>query len=215
MAEKLTVKVGSSAEFDWLYSDMMRQFPPSELKPKAAFAQMIASGESHFMVAEQNGGVVGYYLYHNAGDVAMLDHIAVLERFHSHGIGTVLMREIARRHAEIKGMFLEVEPPDAANPATIRRIKFYEKCGLYKLPINYLMPAPNSETVKMDIWFLNSDGFGSGKIAPQIVMDAIRALSRRVYGCFESARCTMLENLEILPPENSEKYRPEMPENRA
>lgn len=215
MAENLTVKVGTSAEFDWLYSDMVRQFPPSELKPKAAFGQMIASGESKFMLAERNGEVVGYYLYHEAGEVAMLDHIAVFEQYHSRGIGTALLREIARRHAEIRGMFLEVEPPDSANPATIRRIKFYKKCGLYKLPINYLMPAPNSETVKMDIWFLNSDGFGSGKIAPQAVIDAIRALSRRVYGCFESARRTMLENLEILPPETPEPRRPEMPENRA
>ena len=53
------------------------------------------------------------------------------------------------------------------------------------MPVNYLMPAPNGRTVRMDVWFLNSGSFG-GRISPEEVKSAIRRVFPHVYGVFGS-----------------------------
>lgn len=185
MRKDISIRIGTDAEFDLVYGDMKLQFPPEELKPKSAFKKMFRTRLTKLMVAVLGGEIVGYFIFHKAGEIAMLDHIAVLKPMQSKGIGSFMIAAISDHYSDLKGMFLEVEPADPLKPDTLRRVRFYEKCGLYRVPVNYLMPAPDGRTVRMDVWFLNSRSFG-GRISPEEVKCAIRRVFPHVYGAFES-----------------------------
>ena len=191
----IVIRQGSDAEFDRVYEDMKLQFPSEELKPKCAFKKMFSTGATKLMLAERGGSIVGYFIFHCIGDIAMLDHIAVLKQFHSGGIGTAIIDAIRCHYPELKGMFLEVEPVNPSDPQTVRRAAFYKKCGLYKVDVNYLMPAPDKKTVPMDVWFLNSSSF-SGTISPGEVKGAIRKMFPHIYGVFEESMRKSLDSLD-------------------
>lgn len=183
MRENILIRIGTDSEFDAIYEDMKLQFPPEELKPKSAFKKMFRTRLTKLIVAVIEGEIAGYFIFHKAGDIAMLDHIAVLKPMQSKGIGSFMIGAISGHYSDLKGMFLEVEPAAPGKPDTLRRARFYEKCGLYRVPVNYLMPAPNGRTVRMDVWFLNSSSFG-GRISPEEVKSAIRRVFPHVYGVF-------------------------------
>ena len=84
------------------------------------------------MLAERGGSIVGYFIFHSIGDIAMLDHIAVLKQFHSGGIGTAIIDAIRCRYPELKGMILEVEPVNPLDPQTVRRAAFYKNADYIK-----------------------------------------------------------------------------------
>lgn len=185
MRENILIRIGTDLEFDAIYEDMKLQFPPEELKPKSVFKKMFRTRLTKLMVAVIEGEIAGYFIFHKAGEIAMLDHIAVLKPMQSKGIGSFMVGAISDHYSDLKGMFLEVEPADPLKPDTIRRVRFYEKCGLYRMPVNYLMPAPDGKTLRMDVWFLNSRSF-DGKISSEEVKCAIRRVFPHVYGVFES-----------------------------
>lgn len=118
MRENILIRIGTDSEFDAIYEDMKLQFPPEELKPKSAFKKMFRTRLTKLIVAVIEGEIAGYFIFHKAGDIAMLDHIAVLKPMQSKGIGSFMIGAISGHYSDLKGMFLEVEP---AAPASLTR----------------------------------------------------------------------------------------------
>lgn len=138
-------------DFEHVYEDMKLQFPPCELKPYEQFVQLFKSGIYKLFLCEY-----GYMLFVAEEETNMLwlDYFAVFKQFHSRGLGSKLLKNIAEELKEYKGCYLEVEKADEKEPDTIRRINFYERAGAVNLDVDYLYPCIENPPLPMELYFL-------------------------------------------------------------
>ena len=133
-----------------IYDDMLRQFPPEELKPYECFKNLIGDNYRIYQVKENIP--VGYVILFETTDYILIDYLAVYTDFQSKGFGGKILESL-KQNCNKKGCFLEVEKPDLQNPNTIRRIDFYERYGAERLPVSYIYP--NSEGgLPMDLYYI-------------------------------------------------------------
>ena len=155
---ELKIKKGLETDFNRVYSDMLKQFPASELKSKEAFLNLMGKGRYDFrIVCNPNGNLIAYFTCFIAENenIGLLDHLAVLSRYHSKGYGSHLMGLIRRQYSNLDGLLLEVEKENPQFPDTIRRIKFYERNGAHKLDIRYILPGAGNSATEMNLMFLD------------------------------------------------------------
>ncbi len=174
-------------DFDAVYCDMLEQFPKAEIKPKDAYLKLMGGGKYEFGIVRNNAGkMLAYFLCYRVKkqEIGLLDHFAVVKEMHGSGIGTVLLSALKDYYSDLRGLLLELEQPNPADSATLRRIRFYKRAGAYLLDIKYLLPAAGSAYVPMDLFFLNC-GF-SGRIPDEDVKCALRDIFENVHSCFEN-----------------------------
>ena len=180
-------KDAKSPDFDAVYADMLMQFPASELKDKVSFGKLISRSDYDLgIVRDSDCGIVSYFACYIAESegIGLLDYFAVSSKMHSKGIGGRVLESIRNRYSGLKGLILEVEKPDGENPDTLRRIKFYERCGAYILDMDYLLPAPGGSVQPMELMFLNCGDF-RGRISLCEVARALRPVFENVHSsCF-------------------------------
>jgi len=138
-----------------IYPDMLTQFPPTENKPKKLFMSLLKSGlyDGHSFYFK--GELAAYAFCAHASNFLylLLDHFAVLKKFHSKGFGSEILADVRRVYKDYDGMLLEVEKPDFANPDTLRRIRFYERAGAQLMPFDTLVPH-ESGVLALDLYYL-------------------------------------------------------------
>lgn len=185
----MNIRKATTEEFDSIYADMVKQFPPEELKPREAF-QRLFKDESFdaFLVLNAENEPVGYFTAYKIPKekMVLLDHLAVFEKYHGKGYGTKLLPIMQKHYADWKGLILEVEQPSPHAPNTVRRVRFYKSCGAYKLDMRYLLPGPDGAT-PMDLYFLNCGNF-KGQVKPAEVVPALREVFTRVHSTFPNAK---------------------------
>lgn len=138
--------------FKKIYSDMLFQFPASELKQYEKFQKILGENYSAYDVIE-DGIPVGYVVLFLWNDFIFIDYVAIFKEFQSKGYGGKILETLKEKFNSKKGCFLEVEKPDESKPNTLRRIRFYQKHGAEKIGINYLYP---NETgfLPMDLYYI-------------------------------------------------------------
>ena len=147
----LNIKISDNIDdFEFVYQDMTKQFPPCELKSYNRFHELFQSGVYKLFLCEY-----GYMLAveEKTTNTLWLDYFAVFKQFHSQGKGSEIMRKFIEYFSDFTGCYLELEQPDGAVPDTLRRIKFYEKFGAYNLILNYFYPSKNAP-YPMELYFL-------------------------------------------------------------
>ena len=190
----------ASKYFDAAYSDMLEQFPPSELKSRAAFETLISGDNYDFgVVCGGCGEMLSYYTCYivESMKIGLLDHFAVVKKMHSKGIGGNVLKFIREHYSNLKGLILEVEKPEPENPNTIRRVNFYKRCGAYMLDMDYLLPAPGNTAVPMALMFLNCGNF-SGIISKEEIISALKPVFENLHASsFENSKEVYSSLLEL------------------
>lgn len=141
--------------FNTFFQDMLLQFPESELKTYETFLGLLKKDSYKLLSALDDEESVGYVIYFddNQNKILWLDYIAVYKSFHSKGYGMKILEALKLRYKDYKGIYLEVEKPNANEINTIRRIKFYTNLGAQKLCLNYFYPNKNG-SLPMDLYFM-------------------------------------------------------------
>lgn len=145
----------SNDNFSHIYSDMLTQFPKSELKSKEHFEKLLKTPSYKAYTIKICGVSAGYVVMFvdKKNKTLWLDYIAVFKEQHSKGYGTRIFEIIKEEFSDFFGIWLEVEKPDDEVLDTLRRIKFYKKLGARLVCENYIYPN-NDGGLPMDLYFL-------------------------------------------------------------
>ncbi len=170
----LILKKADPNIFDFVYSDMKKQFPVSELKDYDAFVNLLEKTNYELLLAKMDNITIGYVIVakDNINKVIWLDYIAILEDFHGKGYGSLIMLNLKKYYSDYNGCYLEVEKPDLTCNNTLRRIKFYKNLGAVKLDIDYYYPNKDG-MLPMDLYFIAYNNFSPGKLFTQSVINNI------------------------------------------
>ncbi len=122
-------------------------FPANERQPLDVIEERIVTGKAILLVAKVEGCVVGFAILWNFANsnFALLDYLAVDNRWRNKKIGTALMNEIKRMSINWgKNLILEIEHPSEGDNCEDRekRLRFYLDNGaliLNKVP--YMLPS--------------------------------------------------------------------------
>ena len=148
LIEKTNIDIGT------LYSELEKQFPKCEMKPKEIFAQIIQnpSYKVYFITNDYNNKC-GYFTFLELEDnTILIDYFAINKEYHSQGIGTKTFNEM-KKYFSYNGCYLEVEQKSKQDINTIRRANFYEKLGAKLIDIQYTYPN-NDGGLPMDLYFM-------------------------------------------------------------
>lgn len=119
-----------------------RHFPQDEIKPLKSIYRMwdmgCYSAVGIYTEPEDDGvpDFVGYAFFVSAPDSSqiLLDYLAVVEKYRSHGIGSVFLKQAKEILPEYKGILIETEDVEFAENEEERRVRdkrdsFYERNG--------------------------------------------------------------------------------------
>jgi len=185
----MTIELGTEKDFELVYADMLRQFPPNEMKSKEAFLELLRGGDYDLgLVRDNTRQVLAYFMcYRIKGfKFGLLDHFAVLKEFQNKGIGRQALDAIVEYYRNLKGLILEVERPNILEPDTIRRVRFYKRAGAYMLDIRYILPG-NPSFIPMELMFLNC-GKSVGRIDILLIKSALKVVFDTVHAGFANAK---------------------------
>ena len=116
-------------------SQMVRDFPESELKPFASVQGMMTRGLYEPLAFYDEAGALMAYAWQAVLPQCrnvLLDYFAVLPQYRGSGVGTAVLKELAAYYAPRKqSLIIECEhPAEAPEPAVARRrIGFYLRAG--------------------------------------------------------------------------------------
>ena len=170
----LILKKADPNIYDFVYSDMKKQFPESELKDYDVFINLLNKIDYELLLAKINNSTVGYVIVakDNINKVIWLDYIAILQDFHSKGYGSLIISNLKKYYPDYNGCYLEVEKPDLTCNNTLRRIKFYKNLGAEKLNIDYYYPNKDG-MLPMDLYFISYNNFSPNRLFSQSVINNI------------------------------------------
>ena len=129
MLRKLSVN-----EFDALYEIMEQSFPPDERRPYGEQKALLSRPD--YTVYASGQPVQAFLAVWSFDDFAFLEHFAVHPSARNTGLGSKLLGELISMLD--KPLCLEVEPPE--DELTCRRVRFYEKNGLFLNQFPYVQP---------------------------------------------------------------------------
>lgn len=165
--------------FSEIYEDMKCQFPQNELNAFAVYENLLKKEVYGLYKAFDGENAVGYCLMctDDENSVLWLEFIAVFEQFHSMGYGKKIFSNLADNFSGFKGIYLEVESPDALLPNTLRRIKFYESLGAVKIDCSYFLPNYDG-CIPLDLYFLPFGDFVPNK---EMTFDTINKVFEAIH----------------------------------
>ena len=187
----MKLRKGNQADFEWIYEDMLKQFPKEELKDKEWLSNLIAREKYDLWLAEADGTPVAYVLICPYESYLWLDYIAVFQKHHSKGYGSKILPLLSEVYSGSKGLFLEVEHESEEDPNTVRRIRFYRRLGAEMILTSYQLPTAEGG-FPMGLYFLPYQ-----QSIPQNreVLDTIRYVFDTVHGDIAS-RSFLLKQIE-------------------
>lgn len=122
-------------EFKNLYrKHIIYDFPKTERPNLQGFRKRILQGKEEVYIFVEEGTEKAYCIIANLDEYVLISFLAVYKEQRGKGTGTKLLKEIAKKYPNKKGILLEVENPEFANNEKERdiqekRIKFYEKAN--------------------------------------------------------------------------------------
>ncbi len=115
---------------------------PLEERPNFSEIKKRNSDEYHFLVAENNGTMMGIMAYWEFGGVVYIEHFAMDNVLRNRGFGCLVLNCFLDMLPKGIQVVLEAEQPD--NPLAKRRIAFYKRHGFVINTHEYLQPPYHS-----------------------------------------------------------------------
>lgn len=126
--------------FEEIFEIMCESFPADERRKKEEQRGLFALPEYRVFACEQKGKIIGFIAIWEFDDFVYVEHFALTESCRGLGLGSKMLKETAKLFE--KPLCLEVEPP--TTDIARRRIRFYERNGMYFNDYEYVQP-PLSE----------------------------------------------------------------------
>lgn len=159
----MELKLLSKEELIQLYnSEMVFDFPKSELKPVRAMLRLMDEGKYEPLLVLEDGETVGYAMVWlpPSREGALLEYFGVLRGKRNGGLGTRILHILAERYGQIFG---EAEAPTSDDPEENdlrrRRIGFYLRnglrvldyeCALFGVHFNCLYLGPETDDRRIE-----------------------------------------------------------------
>ncbi len=110
-------------------------FPPRERRDEATQAAALADPAFRADGIRLNGKIAGLVFYWEHPAFHYIEHLALSPAMRGRNIGSEVLQAFCRGRRVI----LEIEPPE--DPATVRRLRFYEHAGFVANPHPYIHPS--------------------------------------------------------------------------
>lgn len=153
-----------------LYLD---SFPPEERRPWNNIASPSDRQKPELFAIIADGRLAGMLTLWTFDRFAYVEHLAVDPSLRACGIGSAAMRELIRKVGR-KPVVLEIEPPVAERPETIRRHDFYSALGFVTIDRQYIQPPYSPELPSVQLHLMATT------VLPPLSTSA--TLHREVYG---------------------------------
>jgi GNAT superfamily N-acetyltransferase len=195
---KLEQLASSEGEtFRQLYAIYAASIATREQKGESWIASMVGAPEYRVWVAKVGGLVRGFSMLFipTAGELALLEYMAVAPEQRNHGTGAELFRQTVAEAVTPEGrklpVLLEVDSDrEAASDRALRtrREQFYRRLGCLRLAgLRYVMPLDGEGAPpEMDLLVYPADPLGSlagNHVARTQVKDWLEIVYRDVYRC--------------------------------
>lgn len=154
----MELKPLNKEELKRLYqSEMIFDFPKSELKPLSGMLRLMDMGLYEPLLAEEKGEPLGYAMVWRArdGEGALLEYLGVLRGKRNGGLGGKILNQLQGRYRHLFGEVEALDSPDPAeNDLRRRRVGFYLRsgfrvldyeCALFGVHFNCIYWGPESD----------------------------------------------------------------------
>lgn len=120
-------------------SEILRQAPEAVFWPEASVKEVLTWEGALALVADSNGGIIGFLIGRQAADEAEILNLAVADPFRRRGEGGALLNAAVElfRTRGVKRVFLEVREANEAGIAFYKKHGFSEagrRLGYYREP---------------------------------------------------------------------------------
>ena len=174
-----------AAGLDEILPGYLRDFPAEERKPEMLLRRLLGSGPYRLMTVRETATnaraayLMGYPV--DRGRCFFLDFLAVEPAFRGTGVGSWTVRALAEAVAA-DGLFLELEipgPDEGQTGERTRRLRFYERMGAFRLPVDYGLLQEDGGLFPMLLYYLPHRAAAPGLDA---VEDALSMTFSITYG---------------------------------
>lgn len=143
------------SDFEYIYNDLVSQFPITELKGYDKLYNLINSDNYDGWLIYDESILIGYSFIFEGLNYILVDYVAILKDFHSKGYGSSFLKSLRSLYSNKAGCFFEVEKVIKNDPVTKKRADFYIKNSVRKIEsINYIYPN-NYGGLPMDLYYLS------------------------------------------------------------
>jgi len=137
MKEFEAQRIAAPAQWMRIYRLYRKSFPRCERKPFRMIISMWGKGKTDVWCYRRSGQFAGFATTINAGDLILLDYLAVSPRLRGRGTGTMILASLKEEYGA-KGLFVEIESmyedvPDREERR--RRRLFYERSGFIPMGV--------------------------------------------------------------------------------
>ncbi|GMA49800.1 putative acetyltransferase YjbC [Alicyclobacillus contaminans] len=131
---------------DW-FNKLQAYFPEHEMKDEGQMRELL-SHHSAYRKWETDQFVVTYAEF---PDFLFIDYLLVYPGTRGHGVGSQILNRFKQKG---KTIVLEVEPADAEDKDTLRRVRFYERNGFHRANhIEYTRSDDDGTSFTMDVYY--------------------------------------------------------------
>lgn len=151
----------------------MNSFPTEERRPWDDIAGQSQRRSPELLAIVADGRLAGMLTLWTFDRFAYVEHLVIDPALRGHGVGSDAMRSLIDRTG-VKPVVLEIEPPVAEHPETIRRLKFYRSLGFSTIDTDYIQPPYTPGLPAINLHLLATTILPAGSTA--------RTLHNEVYG---------------------------------
>ena len=123
-------------DFDRVYEIMSLSFPDDEYRPFEEQKALLEDEDYRIMIYQEDS-IAAFLAVWELDGFTFVEHFATHPSFRNKGLGEKMLKELIA--SSKKTICLEVELPE--NEISIRRIGFYERCGLHLNNYPYVQPS--------------------------------------------------------------------------
>lgn len=128
-------------EFDNFFNILLNNFPIQEIKDRSFMEETFKQGYYQVLTLRDDNKIIGVMSYYKSDDFTFIDYFAIDGSYKGQGLGSKMLKYFFNLVAD--RIILEVEYPEDSQ--SIRRIGFYQRCGLVlNDQYNYFVPPIRS-----------------------------------------------------------------------
>lgn len=151
----------------------INSFPAEERRPWDDIAGQAERRAPKLYAILADGHLAGMLTLWTFSLFVYVEHLAISPSLRGHGVGSDAMRNLIDRVGE-KPVVLEIEPPVAHHPETVRRLNFYRSLGFSVIDTDYIQPPYSPGLPSINLHLLATTALPAGSTA--------RTLHKEVYG---------------------------------
>lgn len=160
---------------DW-YERLADYFPEHELKHPGQLQDLLEDHKAYRKL-ETPDYIVTYAEF---PDFLFIDYLLITSTTRGKGMGSRLLDRFKQRG---KTLIVEVEPPDAEDADTLRRVRFYERNGFRRAErIAYTRADDDGEPHTMDVYYWSPD-----EVTERTVLQNMKTICREIHN-FEARK---------------------------